>query len=186
MSSAFTNLPSSLRSRFSRRILRLKGSRSALPSASLARASSRKIVYLPSADVERRAAAEGIRVCCHRSLNLTESEFVASVVASLVGSTVVAPPRVPGVSSRVTWIAYVGQWCTKSPSAGDHSTIGVTGYAFCRPSIAISRGASATHSVATDALVRIDGDLPSTGAERRRCPQLAFLVSACNASIAAV
>jgi hypothetical protein len=45
MSSAFTNLPSSLRSRFSRRILRLKGSLAAFPSASFASASSRKIVY---------------------------------------------------------------------------------------------------------------------------------------------
>src|SRR5690349_7884986 len=45
MSSAFTNLSSSFRSRFSSRILRLKGRRCAFPPAIWARESSRKIVY---------------------------------------------------------------------------------------------------------------------------------------------
>ena len=44
-------------------------------------------------------------------------------------------------------MAYVGQWCTKSPSAGDHSTTGVSGYAFPCESIAITSGARAVHSV---------------------------------------
>src|SRR6266480_727964 len=44
-SSGLTNLPSSFLSRFSRRILRLKGSLAAFPPASWERESSRKIVY---------------------------------------------------------------------------------------------------------------------------------------------
>src|SRR3954469_14804345 len=69
------------------------------------------------------------------------------VVGSDVGSTVVFPGCVPGTSNLVASIASVGQWCTKSPSAGDHSTTGVSGYAFWLASIAIVSGARAVHRV---------------------------------------
>src|SRR5258705_7802654 len=70
------------------------------------------------------------------------------VVGSEVGSTVVFPGAPPApISSLVAWIANVGHWCTKSPSVGDHSTTGVSGYAFWCESIAITSGASAVHRV---------------------------------------
>src|SRR2546423_7038891 len=84
---------------------------------------------------------------CRWSSALVLHQPVFRVVGSLVGSTVGGADGTAWASSLVALIAYVGQWWTKSPSAGDHSTTGWSGYALCCESIAIKSGAIDVHNV---------------------------------------
>ena len=94
MSARFTNASSSFRSRFSRRIFRLNGSRSTVLPGSVATLVEAEDGVLPPRDIERRAAAEGVRVCHGSSL------AVRPVVMGLRARGITEPLRAPPSAAR--------------------------------------------------------------------------------------